>query len=183
MSTCWVPGPSTESSAVSSGDLFSDRLPQRQHSLPRNRASPSCSSSASRGFQGGPSRGAFVPYLGCSGCWLVLSKRTCHLQLFHTHGTTTFFSFCRMSLENPFPRYLQGVWGLEQNMMTSPGLSATLHWHIMFEIMILDMCLCAHLPIYYSSFSLQEKGTRVYKVEALVMTLDCEFLIPAGQVS
>ena len=47
----------------------------------------------------------------------------------------------------------------------------------------LGMCLCAHLPIYYSSFSLQERGTRVYKVEALVMTLDCEFLIPIGQVS
>lgn len=68
-------------------------------------------------------------------------------------------------------------------MMTSLELRVTLHWHIMFEIMVLGMCLCAHLPIYYSSFSLQERGTRVYKVEALVMTLDCEFLIPIEQVS
>lgn len=45
------------------------------------------------------------------------------------------------------------------------------------------MFVCTLKRIYYSSFSLQERGTRVYKVEALVMTLDCEFLIPVGQVS
>ena len=83
----------------------------------------------------------------------------------------------------PSPGISKECKGLEQNMMTSLELRVTLHWHIMFEIMVLGMCLCAHLPIYYSSFSLQERGTRVYKVEALVMTLDCEFLIPIGQVS
>lgn len=87
--------------------------------------------------------------------------------------------FLKDALEKSFPRYLHGVKGLEQNTTTSLGLRATLHWHIMFAVMVPGMCLCAHLNVFITPAFL----SRVYKVEALVMTLDCEFLIPIGQVS